>query len=928
MKNFVELHNVSRFFGEQKVLEGVDLSFGKKGFYGLVGASGSGKSTLLNILSGIDVSYSGECLIAGHSLKRLSEKRRNAFRLQNMGYIFQSYELLGLESVLENVTLPINATSQASSRLKKRKALDLLSFVKMEDKAKQGVDSLSGGEKQRVCFARSLINDPAILLCDEPSGALDEKNALECFSLLKAISKTRLVIVVSHDQKLVESFADVIYLVNDGVVSKKENEIEESFKKMVSSPRLGERKSHPRLPLFFLLGHAKRLMKKKKIRSLLSVSAISLGLLGLGLTVYVSNSIQGELEGAFSSLVNKNTIYMSPMNPTGNPISSYYSAKEDSVKRITNDYHSEVQDYGVSYLVNFEQFYQDKNIVYVPHGLKQIVLPSFSIRSVNDYQWIEEKTDNHFFPSLPKVIEDDQVVLSLTYQDMVNLCFGLQILRNYESLGNYIKAHGLRLVFSLANYSWTYEDEQTVSVVSVTSGQTAGFYHPNHRWSTYFFETKMRFPSSDHQDDSLPWIMNKVFYLKPRKTLSEMLGKLRKDERFSSYVFERPSSSYDATHCPIGEQCSLERVYVYIADKNSVPYSSIKKATELCSHIQSHVITTSASYWSLQGGLLSGFAQKFFIGTNQNDLDMVVDSYSDVKKEEANLDFALPNGVFDGSYLKSRAGGFYFSSDLSKMASGAPPVGVEEVALSKSLYEKMCEPKEISVSASVGEKIEGEMLRRSFSSALLKVTGVVEADGDGLFAAEDWTIDFFLEGLGMSAFYLEPTGALFSLDSSMNMKESLSLLAKEMPTYRFVDPSSAISESIKTTTSYIEGILMIFTVVSLIISALLFYVVMAVSVQENQGEARLLFVLGLNRHDIASTFNAEAFCLGGLSCLISVLSLSFSQYAVHLYIGESFGASSAFTFSLAPVLTVFIFFLLSFFLMALAIKILVHRMSF
>ena len=183
------LERLNRRFGKQRVLKDIDLAFPKKGLLAIVGESGSGKSTLLNILSGLDHGYEGKVKILGKDLKKLSESERMEFRLRTVGYLFQSFNLLELESVFTNVTLPLNAISLSSKNIKKRRGIDLISYVGLKGKEKRNVSTLSGGEKQRVALARALINDPKILLCDEPTGALDEKNGKAVFELLQKISK-------------------------------------------------------------------------------------------------------------------------------------------------------------------------------------------------------------------------------------------------------------------------------------------------------------------------------------------------------------------------------------------------------------------------------------------------------------------------------------------------------------------------------------------------------------------------------------------------------------------------------------------------------------------------------------------------------------------------------------------------------------------
>jgi len=916
MRNLIEIKGVTRTFGPQEVLRGVDVSLPQRGLIGIVGTSGSGKTTLLNIISGLDVSYQGECRLGGYLLKAMKERDRSLFRLRHVGYLFQNFNLLELETVLTNVLLPIDALKSSSIRLKKRKALDLLSFVGLEGKSRQIVNTLSGGEKQRVSLARALANDPSILLCDEPSGALDEKNAALVFSLLKGVSEKRLVIVVSHDCKLLESYVDAIVLIKDGTARYRQGPKKAPTARAPESLDLPSRKERPRLGTMFLLTHAFHLLKAKKWRSLVSEGAIAAALIGLGLSVYVSSSISTELKGAFGSLIPRDQIVMTPLNPVDNPISSVYSAPEGDVASLCTNYSDDVKDWGTSYLVNFEQFYIDRNELFVPRGHAEIVLPSFSLRSVNDYLWLDDYPSFRYFPEKPKVMEEDQVVLGLPYASMFNLCFGLQILRNYESLGHHIALRGLQAVFRLANYSWGYEDEQLLKVVAVAATPEPTLFHLNHRWSTYLFETKMRFPSSDHLDSSLPWIMNKVHYLEAKSDLTDLLKKLRNDRSRASYVYERPSHGYESSHCPLDEVCPLPRAYVYIADKSSVPYRDILSAQQAFPGIKSRIITTNGSYWSLPSSLMAGFAQKFFISAFEDSLDEVIDAVSDVDREESSLEIALPEGVVDGHYLRSASGGFRLSSDLSVISGGRAPVGIEEVALSSSLFGKLGHPEGIVAAGQIEEKEIGDRIVRSFRKSPLKVVGVVESKKDVVYVPADWTIDFFRDALGMSSFLLEPTGAVFVLGDERKVSEAVAFLGRNFPSYRFVDPGESIAKSIASTTAYIGVVLTAFSAVSLFISSLLFIIVTMISVAENKGEAYLFHVLGLSRRDIARSYVWQTFLYAFLSLGLSGFALFFSQVLIHGYLSVSFSSSSPFAFSFIPLAAMGGFALLSFLLVS------------
>lgn len=171
----IEIKNLSKQFTKRKILNKINLNFPSKGFVALVGASGSGKSTLLNLIGGIDKTYNGKIVIDKVNIAKLTDKEHDEYRLRNIGYVFQNFNLLNLDSVLSNVKLPLDAISNASEHNKKKRVMDVLKYLKIDHLAKKSVNKLSGGESQRCAIAKAIINSPKILLCDEPTGALDEK---------------------------------------------------------------------------------------------------------------------------------------------------------------------------------------------------------------------------------------------------------------------------------------------------------------------------------------------------------------------------------------------------------------------------------------------------------------------------------------------------------------------------------------------------------------------------------------------------------------------------------------------------------------------------------------------------------------------------------------------------------------------------------
>jgi putative ABC transport system ATP-binding protein len=220
MTSIVELRGVSKTFYRERepvpVLENLDLEVPEGAFEAFMGPSGSGKSTLLNLIAGLDKPTSGTAKVAGNELSRMSDSQLAHFRSQKIGFVFQAYNLLPVLTALENVELPLLLTSLSGSERKKR-AQTALRVVGLEDRMNHYPRQLSGGQEQRVAIARAIVNDPTILVCDEPTGDLDRKSADEILALLEKLNKEfkKTILMVTHDPAAAER-AGVIRKLNKG----------------------------------------------------------------------------------------------------------------------------------------------------------------------------------------------------------------------------------------------------------------------------------------------------------------------------------------------------------------------------------------------------------------------------------------------------------------------------------------------------------------------------------------------------------------------------------------------------------------------------------------------------------------------------------------------------------------------------------------
>ena len=273
----------------QHALKGFDLSFRESEFVAILGPSGSGKTTLLNIIGGLDRYSSGDLIIDGKSTKKFKDKDWDAYRNHAIGFVFQSYNLISHISVLENVEMGMTLSGEGAGS-RRKKALDLLEKVGLKEHANKKPNQLSGGQMQRVAIARALANDPKIILADEPTGALDSKTSTQIMELIKEISKDKLVIMVTHNKELAESYATRIVEVKDGELLSDSNPYQSESK--VGSLKISKTAMSFWTALKLDFGN----IKTKKGRTFLTAFASSIGIIGIALILSLSNGFNIEVE--------------------------------------------------------------------------------------------------------------------------------------------------------------------------------------------------------------------------------------------------------------------------------------------------------------------------------------------------------------------------------------------------------------------------------------------------------------------------------------------------------------------------------------------------------------------------------------------------------------------------------------------------------
>ncbi|MCL2434154.1 MAG: ATP-binding cassette domain-containing protein [Clostridia bacterium] len=300
------LHKSYKLAGKPlPVLNGISLCFGQSGFAAILGPSGCGKTTMLNVIGGLDRYDSGELAIRGVPTKKYKDADWDAYRNRCIGFVFQSYNLISHQTVLANVEIGMTLSGVSVTQRRKR-AREALEAVGLSDQARKKPTQLSGGQMQRVAIARALVNNPDIILADEPTGALDSATSRQVLDILKEVSKTRLVIMVTHNSELAEDYADRIIRMLDGVVvSDKMNKPYTHQQPIPQKNSVSEKIKRTSMSLWAATALSFKNLLTKKGRTIITAIAGSIGIIGVALVLavgagmgeFITGSMRGTMSG-------------------------------------------------------------------------------------------------------------------------------------------------------------------------------------------------------------------------------------------------------------------------------------------------------------------------------------------------------------------------------------------------------------------------------------------------------------------------------------------------------------------------------------------------------------------------------------------------------------------------------------------------------
>lgn len=872
----------------QTALDGVSLNLRDNEFVAILGPSGSGKTTLLNIIGGLDRYDSGDLIIDSTSTKQYKDRDWDSYRNHSVGFVFQSYNLIPHQSVLSNVELALTISGISKAERKER-AIALLKDVGLDDHLHKKPNQLSGGQMQRVAIARALVNNPNILLADEPTGALDTETSVQIMELLKEVAKDRLVVMVTHNPELAHEYANRIVNLKDGHILDDSNpfELDASAVEEAVHRNLGKAS----MSFFTSLALSFNNLKTKKARTFLTAFAGSIGIIGISLILSLSNGVNNYIEA-----IQKETMLSYPMtieaqsidlnsllqvdgeapsdpnreiDPTRNAVYSNSfvlervssvstSIKENNLtafKQYLDDPESEIHQYvgenGIqfTYDIAFDTFSFDSEETLINNdgsGFEEDAASSSSMMPMSAFPMSASTSTNHFQEMLPGA---DEASVSQAILDSYNLEAGVWP-ANYDEVILLLNVHKEIETSALYELGLLPASDYKEILAAIDAGET--------------IELEEKTLSYDE-------VMNTEFYLIPA----------------SDYFVENGEGLFDDVS---GDPTAIEGLLEDALRLNVVGVASAKEDA-------SYTIASPIGYTRALTNYLIDYSNNSPVVLAQEENPTInvlnglefVPADDEAKIEDAkvylsNLTLSEKAKMMQEIMMMSTTS----PSSQATMPNTETPAVSEETA---EATEEMVMPENAEELAAL-EAANPEMANSPEDQAA-QMLSIGEEELAAMF--DDYLADPDNESLLMLYDnYLSP-GTLeenllafgsISLDAptsiniysdSFEAKDGISQsidnynkTAADADQISYTDLVGMLMSSVTTIVNVVSYVLVAFVGVSLVVSSIMIGIITFISVLERTKEIGILRAMGASKRNISQVFNAETFIIGTLSGLLGV----------------------------------------------------------
>ena len=849
----------------QSALDDVNLNLRNNEFVAVLGPSGSGKTTLLNIIGGLDRYDNGDLIINGISTKKYQDRDWDSYRNHSIGFVFQSYNLIPHQSILSNVELALTISGISRSE-RKRRAKEVLEDVGLREHIHKKPNQISGGQMQRVAIARALINNPDILLADEPTGALDTETSIQVMELLKEVAKDRLVIMVTHNPELAEKYATRTVKLRDGKIIDDSNPfiIEDKINEKPKHKNMGKAS----MSFFTSLSLSFNNLLTKKGRTILTAFAGSIGIIGISLILALSNGINTYIEDiqrdtmtSYPITIDEQTIDLSSVMGTGGPmgridkdveheLDAVYSNSQSLemasqfTASLTKNNLTEFKKYLDNPESEIQQYLGENGIIYSYDV-------AFSVFVRNSEGELTDTNDNAFFNTSPPKMDgiagdmqsgmmntissmsansprssmfmsdifeellpgSDGELVSVVTTDSYDIVHGTWP-QNYDEVVLVLDKNNELPTTALYSLGLLPVDEYEKIMETLNSGEE--FNAKTYRW--------------DYDD-----ILNQTFHLIPS----------------SDYYVENTDGNFDY----IGEdKVELEKL---IENAINLKVSGIIRPSE------------NAANGNITGAI--GYT---------NSLTNYIIDYSNnsavVKAQQANPDINILNGLtFEPSDNETK---------ISDTRLYIQDLGISDKAM-------MMKNISINLYSNNPEVLQSIQTMDETQLATMIDQFIQSSEDEILLEIYDNYISTGNYDDNMNAFGFVSLDAPTSISIYADTFESKDAIADSITNYNttvaeenqisYTDFVAMMTSSITTIINVISYVLIAFVAVSLIVSSIMIGIITYISVVERTKEIGILRALGASKPNISQVFNAETFIVGLCAGILGVTISSLLTYPIN-----------------------------------------------
>ena len=816
----LELKNIVKDYsaGDARVeaLRGVDLEFGESEFAAILGPSGCGKTTLLNIIGGLDRYTSGDLVIRGKSTKQFTERDWDTYRNHSVGFVFQSYNLIPHQTVLSNVELALTL-SGVSREERRRRAAEALEKVGLGDQLKKKPNQLSGGQMQRVAIARALVNNPEVLLADEPTGALDSETSIQVMEILRQVAKDRLVIMVTHNPELADQYATRIIRLLDGkIVSDNAAEAEHTGAEEATAENASERKTS--MGFLTALNLSLNNLMTKKGRTILTAFAGSIGIIGIALILSLSNGVNRYIER-----VQRDTL-------------SSYPVQIDERTVDMTDTMAGLMD------IDLEGKERADGKVYSGSRMTQLMS-----------SWMSGVTEN------------DLAGFKTWLEDPAN------------EIDRYVS--GIRYEYNTPLLLYRMDLEKPLQVNPSTVMESSGMADMmNMMGSGTGIQETMMNTTARRMNVFTPLLNNDELLKSQYAVLAGRLPEAM-DEVVIMLNSRNELSDYTLYSIGLRDQSELKEQFEQLMRGVPIETEDLEFSyDELLSMrfrmlLNTDVFTKSGTLWTDNSGDADYIARKLQDGMELKIVGVVKPAKSGLSSESGGIGYRtelvdyLLEQVRDSEIAREQ-----LANPGTDVFTGQPFSAVAQDAL--SLLDSMEVEDFMEMLESKG-LIPAGMIPKEYRMFLTKDL-LKQFVGQGVMMISGNTLEANLEKMGISdpdkpaSVYIYPKD--FESKNRITEKiEGYNAQAGEEHAVRYTDYVGLMMDSVTTIVNAISYVLVAFVAISLVVSSIMIGIITYISVLERTKEIGILRAIGASRRDVSRVFNAETLIVGFAAGVIGIL---------------------------------------------------------